>query len=52
MAKYLKACDRIGWHRHYVDRYNTNQSQYAEHMACWFLLLHLAFDEPEQAPTS
>ena len=46
MAKPSKANDRIGWHRYYVGRYNQNQDRYAEHLACWFLFLHLAFDEP------
>lgn len=46
MAKHRKACDRIGWHQHFVDRFNATQSKQAEHLACWFLLLHLAFDEP------
>lgn len=46
MNKHRKACDRIGWHQHYVERFNATLDVHAEQLACWFLFLHLAFDEP------
>jgi hypothetical protein len=35
---------RIGWHEHYVKRFNKTGSSGAEQMACWYLLLHLQLD--------
>lgn len=38
--------DRLYWHQFYVTLFNKDQSNHqAEHMAVWYLLLHLAFDE-------
>lgn len=36
---------RIGWHKHYADRFNKTGSQQAAHLADWYLLLHLAFGD-------
>jgi hypothetical protein len=40
--------DRLGWHKYYVARFNKTGSPQAEHLAMWYLLLYLAFDEQEQ----
>lgn len=36
---------RVGWHEYYVDLFNKTDGKRGEHLANWFLLLHLAFDE-------
>jgi len=36
---------RMGWHTHYARLYNKTGRNSAQHLACWFLLLHLAFDK-------
>lgn len=36
---------RIGWHEYYADRFNKTGSAQALHLAMWYQLLHLAFDE-------
>jgi hypothetical protein len=35
---------RMGWHEYYVDLFNKTDGKRGEHLANWFLLLHLAFD--------
>lgn len=37
--------NRLDWHQYYVARFNKTQTKDAEHLALWYLLLHLAFDE-------
>ncbi len=37
---------RIGWHRHYAKVFDKTGRHTAEHLAIWYLLLHLAFDPP------
>lgn len=47
--KHFKAptgSDRLGWHKHYVERFNKTEKADAEHLAIWYLLLHLAFGTP------
>jgi hypothetical protein len=42
---------RMGWHEYYVDLFNKTDGKRGEHLANWFLLLHLAFDEqPVEVP--
>jgi hypothetical protein len=36
--------DRLGWHKHYAKRFNKTGSKQAEHLALWYLVLHIAFD--------
>ena len=36
-------CTRLGWSRYYAERFNKTGSKQAEHLACWYLVLHLAF---------
>jgi len=38
-------CTRLGWHRYYDKRFDKTGSQQAEQLACWYLLLHLAFGD-------
>lgn len=38
---------RLDWHKFYVARFNKTQAPQAEHLAVWFLILHLAFDQGE-----
>lgn len=38
-------CTRLGWHKHYANQFNRTGSKQAEQLACWYLLLHLAFGE-------
>jgi len=38
------ANDRLGWHNYYTNQFNKNPSEHAEQLACWYLILHLAFD--------
>jgi hypothetical protein len=40
-------CDRLGWHKFYAKRFNKTGNHQAEHLANWYLILHLAFDEGE-----
>lgn len=35
---------RIGWHKHYASRFNKTQHPHAEHLALWYLILHLGLD--------
>lgn len=35
---------RLGWHKYYVNRFNKYHHPDADFMACYFLLLHLAFE--------
>lgn len=35
----------MGWHLHYARQYNKTGNPQAAVMACWYLMLHLAFDE-------
>lgn len=36
---------RVGWHNFYANEFNKNPANtQAEHLACWYLLLHLALD--------
>ena len=42
---YPLGADRYGWHRYYVSQFNKTLSPESAHMACWYLLLHLAFDK-------
>lgn len=35
---------RLGWHSYYAQRYNRAGNPDAAVMACWYYLLHLAFD--------
>ena len=38
--------NRLYWHQFYVKRFNADPTnEQAEHLAMWYLLLHLAFDE-------
>lgn len=37
--------DRLGWHRHYAKRFNKTGHPHAEWLACWYLFLHLAFEQ-------
>lgn len=38
--------DRLYWHQFYVKRFNADPTnEQALHLAMWYLLLHLAFDE-------
>lgn len=32
---------RMGWHKHYASRYNKTLDPQAEHLALWYLILHL-----------
>ena len=41
MSKYPNT--RVGWHNYYVKRYNKSKHLDALQLACWYLLLHLAF---------
>lgn len=42
---------RMGWHVHYVRRFNKHQGgEQAAHLANWYQLLHLAFDAPQVSP--
>ena len=34
----------IGWHSYYAQRYNRTGDPEDADMACWYYLLHLAFD--------
>lgn len=36
--------DRLGWHQFYAKQFDKNGTEHAEHLACWYLFLHLAFD--------
>lgn len=36
---------RYGWYLHYAARFNKTGHTDAAIMACWYLTLHLAFDE-------
>lgn len=36
---------RLGWHKHYTAKFNKNKNNQAAHLANWYLLLHLAFEE-------
>jgi hypothetical protein len=38
---------RLHWHNFYARCYNKTLPTQAEHLAVWYLLLHLAFDEVE-----
>jgi hypothetical protein len=42
MARPIMA--RLGWHHYYVARFNKFRTGQAEHMALWYLMLHLEFD--------
>ena len=40
---------RIGWHRFYASKFSKDPTNnQAEHLACWYLLLHLALDPKKQ----
>ena len=43
---------RMGWHEYYVDLFNKTDGKRGEHLANWFLLLHLAFDEQTAVETT
>jgi hypothetical protein len=36
--------DRLGWSNYYAKLYNKHGRDTSEHLAIWYLLLHLAFD--------
>lgn len=43
---------RLYWHNFYVQRYNKNpENEQALHLAMWYLILHLAFDEKDLTTT-
>lgn len=42
-----RANDRLSWHRFYAARFDKTGSPRSEHLAVWYLLLHLALDQPE-----
>jgi len=35
---------RIGWHQHFVAKFNKNENPHTAQMSLWYLFLHLAFD--------
>ena len=35
---------RIGWFKYYAKLYGKTGRKTAEHMACWYYLLHLELD--------
>lgn len=43
-TKSNKPNTRLGWHRHYVKRFDKTGHPHAEQMACWYLFLHLQHD--------
>lgn len=34
----------LGWHKHYVRRFNKTEHPDAEYLACLYLFFHLAFE--------
>lgn len=45
-VKIPHGADRLYWHKFYVKRFNRDPAnKQALHLAMWYLLLHLAFDE-------
>jgi hypothetical protein len=45
--------DRLYWHQFYVKRFNQNPAnEQALHLAMWYLLLYLAFDENNLTTTA
>ena len=51
MTKPKYPATRWGWYQYYAKQFGLNGSVQAEHLACWYLILHLAFDA-EDAPCS
>lgn len=47
LSKYPLGSDNYGWHKHYVQVFNKTGRAQAEHLAIWYLLLHLAFGEEQ-----
>jgi hypothetical protein len=45
LSKYPLGSDRLGWYKHYAERFNKTQHPDAAHLAMWYLLLHLALGE-------
>lgn len=45
-----KPADRLGWHKYYVKQFNKTGSDACSHLAMWYLMLHLAFDNNEPTP--
>jgi hypothetical protein len=41
-SRYPVGNDRLGWHKFYATQFNKTGSSQAEHLAIWYLLLHLA----------
>lgn len=37
--------DNYGWHKHYAEVFNKTSRAQAEHLAIWYLLLHIALGE-------
>ena len=42
MALRKAPVSRLGWHHYYVTRFNKTGHAQAEHMALWYLFLHLS----------
>lgn len=40
-----RAKSRLGWSDYYAAEFNKTGRTQAAHMACWYLLLHLAFGD-------
>lgn len=43
MKKYPNS--RAGWHTHYAEKFNKNESKFTAQLALWHYLLFLAFGE-------
>ena len=42
---------RMGWHKHYAKIFDKTGRHTAEHLALWYLMLHLAFDHTDGEPS-
>lgn len=47
LSKYPLGSDNLGWHKHYAEVFNKTGRLQAEHLAIWYLFLHLAFGEEQ-----
>ncbi|MFM7009729.1 MAG: hypothetical protein ACKO0Z_10425 [Betaproteobacteria bacterium] len=45
LSKYPLGNDRLGWHNYYVKVFNKTSRAQAEHLAVWYLFLHLMHED-------
>lgn len=45
LSTYPLGSDRYGWHKYYVKVFNKTGRSQAEHLAVWYLFLHLMHED-------